>query len=68
MKLANNDEPILLSGPTCYKTYASKILLNNGYIDYLDQEFKNKEPVIVSLNQESTISQLLGSPFFYTFL
>ena len=51
MKLSNYDEPLLLSGPTCYKTYAAKMLL--------------KKADIVSLNQESTIPQLLGASFFY---
>ena len=52
MKLANYEEPLLLSGPTCYKTYASKILLKS----------KTK---VVFLNEESTISQLLGTTFLY---
>ena len=65
MKLSNDDEPLLLWGPTCYKTYASKIILNNGYLDSLDKEFRNKTN-IVSLNQESTISKLLDSSFFYS--
>ena len=51
MKLSNYDEPLLLSGLTCYKTFAAKIILNNADI--------------VSLNQESTIPQLLGASFFY---
>ena len=51
MKLSNYDEPLLLSGPTCYKTYAAKMFL--------------KKANVVSLNQESTIPQLLGASFFY---
>ena len=51
MKLSNYDEPLLLSGPTCYKTFAAKMLLNNADI--------------VTLNQEYTIPQLLGASFFY---
>ena len=51
MKLSNFDEPLLLSGPTCYKTFAAKMLL--------------RKADVVSLNQESTIPQLLGSSFFY---
>ncbi len=51
MKLSNFDEPLLLSGLTCYKTYASKMIL--------------KKADVVSLNQESTIPQLLGASFFY---
>ena len=30
MKLSNYDEPLLLSGHTCYKTYASKLLLEKA--------------------------------------
>ena len=41
MKLSNYDEPLLLSGPKYYKTYAAKMLL--------------KKATVVSLNQESTI-------------
>ena len=52
MKLTSFKEPILLIGPTCYKTYAAKIILHNA--------------AIVSLNRESTILQLLGSPFFFS--
>jgi MoxR-like ATPase len=51
MKLSNYDEPLLLSGPTCYKTYAAERILTNSDV--------------VSLNQESTIPQLLGATFFY---
>ena len=53
MKLTSYKEPILLIGPpTCYKSFAAKIILKNA--------------TIVSLNKESTILQLLGSPFFFT--
>ena len=51
MKLSNFDEPLLLSGFTCYKTFAAKMFL--------------RKADIVSLNQESTIPQLLGASFFY---
>jgi len=51
IKLSNYDEPLLLSGPTCYKTYSAKIIL--------------RKADVVSLNHESTIPQLLGSSFFY---
>ena len=51
MKLSNYDEPLLLSGPPYYKSYAAKILL--------------KKADIVSLKQESKIPQLLGSFFYY---
>ena len=52
IKLSNYDEPLLLSGPTCYKTYVATMILD-------------KKADIVSLNQESTIPQLLGASFFY---
>ena len=54
MKLSNDDEPLLLSGHTCYKTYAAKLLL--------------KKADVVSLYQESTIPDLLGNLFFYPLL
>ena len=52
MKLTSYKEPILLIGPTCYKSYVSKIILQNA--------------ATVSLNRESTVLQLLGSPFFFS--
>ena len=51
MKLSNYDKRLLLLGPTCYKAYAAKMLL--------------KKANVISLNQESTIPQRLGSSFFY---
>ena len=54
MKLSNFDEPLLLSGHTCYKTYAAKIIL--------------KKADIINLNEESTIPQLLGESIFYSHL
>ena len=53
MKITSYKEPILLIGPpTCYKSFAANIILENA--------------TIVSLNRESTILQLLGSPFFFS--
>ena len=52
MKLASDKEPILLIGPKCYKSYAAKIILENA--------------TEVSLNSESTVSQLLGSHYFFS--
>lgn len=51
IKLSNYNEPLLLSGLTCFKAYTAKVVLENSDV--------------VSLNQESTIPQLLGSPSFY---
>ena len=49
MILSSDDEPILISGPSSFKTYlAQKFLIKNN-ID------------IVSLNSEITMSQLIGS-------
>ena len=52
MKLTSFKEPILLIGPSCYKSYVAKIILENA--------------TIVSLNRESTVFQLLGSTFFFS--
>lgn len=52
MKIASYKEPILLIGSTCYKSFAANIILENA--------------TIVSLNRESTVLQLLGSPFFFS--
>ena len=50
MLLSSDDEPILISGPSSFKTYLAKnFLLNNSNIE------------IVSLNSEITMSQLIGS-------
>lgn len=53
MKITSYKEPILLIGPpTCYKTFVANIILESA--------------TIVSLNRESTVLQLLGSPFFFS--
>ena len=53
IKITSYKEPILLIGPpTCYKTFVANIILENA--------------TIVSLNRESTVLQLLGSPFFFS--
>jgi len=51
IKLSNYDETLLLTGPTCYKTYAAKMILEKADV--------------VPLNEESVIPQLLGSLFFF---
>ena len=48
--LSNENEPLLLSGNTCYKKELSKEFLQNASV--------------ISLNQEITINQLLGSSSF----
>ena len=50
ISLSAEDEPILIFGPSGFKTYISKLFLS--------------QPKIISLNPESTISQLLGSSAF----
>ena len=50
--LSNIDEPILLSGNTCYKTF-------------LAEEYLSHEASVVTLNQETSIEQLLGSSQFF---
>ena len=50
--LSNNDETLLLSGNTCYKTF-------------LAEEYLKHEASVVSLNQETSIDQLLGSSKFF---
>ena len=43
----DSNEPLLLVGPSSYKTYLSKLILMN--------------PPIINLYQETSITQLLGS-------
>lgn len=52
--IASDDEPILISGPSSFKTYLAKLLFHNGKCD------------VISLNSESTISQLIGSATLLT--
>ena len=52
--IASDDEPILISGPSSFKTFLAKLLFHNGKSD------------VISLNSESTISQLIGSATLLT--
>ena len=54
--LAQEEEPILIAGVTSYKTYLAQLSFKDDKNSY----------EIVSLNQESTIPQLLGSSSFFT--
>jgi hypothetical protein len=54
--ISHNEEPILIAGETSFKTYLAQLSF---------QDDKNSYE-IVSLNQESTIPQLLGSSSFFT--
>jgi hypothetical protein len=53
--LSNQSEPLIISGPTSFKTFLSRLFLNEDKAD------------LVSLNQETTVSQLIGSSSFYTY-
>lgn len=48
--LSEKEEPILLVGPTGYKTFLSQLIL--------------KDTIPAAVNQETTIEQLLGSTTF----
>ena len=52
--LSSDDEPILISGPSSFKTYLAKLL------------FKNEKSDVIPLNSESNISQLIGSSTLLT--
>jgi len=52
--IASDDEPILISGPSSFKTFLAQLLFHNGKSD------------VISLNSESTISQLIGSATLLT--
>ena len=47
--IASDDEPILISGPSSFKTFLAKLLFPTGKSE------------VISLNSESTISQFIGS-------
>ena len=50
--IASDDEPILISGPSSFKTFLAELLFKN----------RNEKYDVISLNSELTISQLIGSP------
>ena len=52
--ITSDDEPILISGPSSFKTFLAQLL------------FKNEKSEIISLNSETTISQLIGSSTLLT--
>ena len=52
--IASDDEPILISGPSSFKTFLAQLIFNNGKSE------------VISLNSESTISQLIGSATLLT--
>ena len=47
--ITSDDEPILISGPSSFKTYLAKLI------------YHNDKSEVISLNSETTISQLIGS-------
>ena len=53
--IAHNEEPLLITGQTFFKTYLAQLSFKNDKYSY----------EIVSLNHESTIPQLLGSFSFF---
>jgi len=54
--ISNNEEPILIAGETSFKTYLAQLSFKDDKSSY----------ETVSLNQESSIPQLLGSSSFFT--
>ena len=52
--ITRDDEPILISGPSSFKTFLSKLIFQNGKSE------------VISLNSESTVSQLIGSATLLT--
>ena len=52
ISLSSKKEPILLEGPSSYKTFLSKLFLDNSKT--------------INLNQDSSIPQLLGNGAFFT--
>ena len=53
--LSNKSEPLIISGPTSFKTFLSRLFLNEDIAD------------LVSLNQETSVAQLIGSSSFFTY-
>ena len=53
--LSNKSEPLIISGPTSFKTFLSRLFLNEDVAD------------LVSLNQETSVAQLIGSSSFFTY-
>ena len=55
LKLSAKDEPIILMGPSSYKTYLSEFFIKENKKNNFD---------IIYLNQKTTIEELLGGPIF----
>ena len=53
--LSNISEPLIISGPTSFKTFLARLILSEDKAD------------LVSLNHETSLSQLIGSSSFYSF-
>ena len=60
LKLISKNEPIILMGPSSYKTKLAKFYIKNENPSYYDN-FN-----IIYLNQKTTIEELLGSPNFFS--
>ena len=52
--ITSDDEPILISGPSSFKKYLAKLI------------YHNDKSEVISLNSETTISQLIGSATLLT--
>ena len=57
LKLASKTEPILLTGPSSYKTYLAKYYIKSNSTNL------NR----INLNQKTTIEELLGGPRFLSY-
>ena len=60
LKLISKNEPIILMGPSSYKTELAKFYIKNENPSH----YENFN--IIYLNQKTTIEELLGSPNFYS--
>ena len=60
LKLVSKNEPIILMGPSSYKTELAKFFIKNENPNY-DKNFNT-----IYLNQKTTIEELLGAPNFFT--
>ena len=62
LKLVSKNEPIILMGPSSYKTELAKFFIKNENPNY-DKNFNT-----IYLNQKTTIEELLGAPNFFNLI
>ena len=55
LKLSSKNEPIILMGPSSYKTHLTEFYINSETM---------RNPNLINLNQKTTIEELLGKPIF----